>query len=84
MEKNGWNPSVGEQLLNGYTAVRPIEEQELRQFGLRLAYPEKFRKVVSYYYNSGKSWIPGKNREKLERLLAQEEARQSFLKTLIG
>ena len=84
MEKNGWNPSVGEQLLSGYTAVRPIEEQELRQFGLRLAYPEKFRKVVSYYYNSGKSWIPGKNREKLERLLAQEEARQSFLKTLIG
>lgn len=84
MEKNNWSPVIGEQLIKGYTDVRPIDAEELRQFGLRLAYPEKFRKVVSYYYNSGKSWIPGKNREKLESLLVQEQARQSFLKTLIG
>ncbi len=84
MEKNNWNPAVGEQLLEGYASVKTIDREELRQLSLRLAYPEKFRKVVSYYYNSGKSWIPGKNREKLERLLAQEQARQSFLKTLTG
>ncbi len=84
MEKNNWNPEIGEQLLKGYMDVRPVDAEEFDQFVLRLAYPEKFRKVVSYYYNSGKSWIPGKNYEKVERLLAQEQARQSFLKTLIG
>ncbi len=82
MEKNNWNPSIGEQLLDGYDSVRSIDRQETEQLYYRLSYPEKFRKVVSYYYNSGKSWIPGKNREKLERLLAQEQARQNFLKTL--
>ena len=82
MEKNNWNPTVGERLLNGYEAVRALEEKEREQLCLRLAYPEKFRKVVSYYYNSGKAWIPGKNREKLETLLLQEQAKQKVLKEL--
>lgn len=82
MEKNNWNPTVGERLLNGYETVRTLEEKEREQLCLRLAYPEKFRKVVSYYYNSGKAWIPGKNREKLETLLLQEQAKQKVLKEL--
>lgn len=82
MEKNNWNPAVGDQLLNGYESRRTIDQKEGEQLFLRLSYPEKFRKVVSYYYNSGKSWIPGKNREKLETLLAQEQARQSVLREL--
>lgn len=82
MEKNNWNPAVGDQLLNGYESQRTIDQKEGEQLFLRLSYPEKFRKVVSYYYNSGKAWIPGKNREKLENLLAQEQARQSILREL--
>lgn len=82
MEKNSWNPSVGERLLNGYETIRTLDEKEREQLCLRLAYPERFRKVVSYYYNSGKAWIPGKNREKLETLLLQEQAKQDVLRQL--
>ena len=39
-------------------------------------------KIVNFYYNSGKAWIPEKNQEKLDRLLEQEAARKKFLKLL--
>ncbi|MCM1538416.1 MAG: CotS family spore coat protein [bacterium] len=82
MEKNNWNIYTGRQLLEAYDAVRPIDAAEKKLLCLKLCYPERFRKVVSYYYNSGKAWIPAKNREKIDRLLAQEDARKSFLKNL--
>lgn len=82
MEKNNWNIYTGRQLLEAYDSVRPVSSAEKYQLYLKLCYPERFRKVVSYYYNSGKAWIPAKNREKIDRLLAQEDARRSFLKNL--
>ncbi len=82
LEKNNWNIRTGRQLLEAYDSVRPISDREKYQLYCKLCYPERFRKVVSYYHNSGKSWIPGKNREKIERLLEQETARRSFLKNL--
>ena len=30
-----------------------------------ISYPEKFWKIVNFYYNTGKAWIPEKNMEKL-------------------
>lgn len=84
MEKNNWNIYTGRQLLEAYDAVRPIGDAEKKLLSLKLCYPERFRKVVSYYYNSGKAWIPAKNREKIDRLLGQEDARRSFLKNLFG
>ena len=82
MEKNNWNIYTGRQLLEAYDAVRPISDAEKTLLCLKLCYPERFRKVVSYYHNSGKAWIPAKNREKIDRLLGQEDARRGFLKNL--
>ena len=48
----------------------------------RLAYPEKFWKIVNFYYNSGKAWIPQRNQEKLDKLLAQEQQKKNFLETV--
>ena len=53
------------------------------QLRYRLAYPEKFRKIVNYYYNSGKAWIPGKNMEKLALLQEQEQQKQEFLAKIL-
>ena len=59
--------------------LKPYERQDLVY---RLSYPEKLWKIVNFYYNSGKAWIPEKNQEKLDRLLEQEAARKKFLKLL--
>ena len=36
-------------------------------------------KIVNFYYNSRKVWIPGRHMEKLERLLIQQGVKKAFL-----
>ena len=79
LEKSGWIESIGFELVDSYEKVRPIEKEEYRQLYYRLAYPEKFWKIVNFYYNSGKAWIPGKNLEKLNKVTEQEKDKQKFL-----
>lgn len=79
LEKSGWMESTGFELVNSYHKVRPMEKEEYRQLYYRLAYPEKFWKIVNFYYNSGKAWIPGKNLEKLNKVIEQEKDKQIFL-----
>lgn len=81
LEKNNWSQTLGDQLLAEYNKVRLLTEQDYRQLYFRFAYPEKFWKIVNFYYNSGKAWIPGRNLEKLEKLFAQEREKQLFLKS---
>ncbi len=82
LEKNNWPLSYGLELLNVYQELRPLTEQDKEQLYYRFAYPEKFWKIVNFYYNSGKAWIPDKNQEKLEKLLEQEEAHGRFVNEL--
>ncbi|MBD5462303.1 MAG: CotS family spore coat protein [Lachnospiraceae bacterium] len=79
LEKSGWVESIGFELVDTYEKVRPMEKEEYRQLYYRLAYPEKFWKIVNFYYNSGKAWIPGKNLEKLNKVTEQEKDKQKFL-----
>lgn len=79
LEKSGWMESTGFELVNSYHKVRSMEKEEYRQLYYRLAYPEKFWKIVNFYYNSGKAWIPGKNLEKLNKVIEQEKDKQIFL-----
>lgn len=82
LEKNNWSQMLGDMLLTGYNGVRPLNERDYRQLYFRFAYPEKFWKIVNFYYNSGKAWIPGRNMEKIEKLFAQEREKQLFLKSV--
>lgn len=81
MEKSGWSKEVGFDLVEAYEKVRPMEKEEYRQLYYRLAYPEKFWKIVNFYFNSGKAWIPDKNMEKLIRVTEQEKDKQLFLES---
>ena len=79
LEKENWSVSLGAELLEAYEKERPISAHSRIDLYYRLAYPEKFWKIANFYYNSGKSWIPGKNQEKLEKVIAQEKEKQRFL-----
>ena len=81
LEKSGWSEKVGFDLVEAYEHSRPMEKEEYRQLYYRLAYPEKFWKIVNFYYNSGKAWIPDKNMEKLVRVTGQEKSKQVFLES---
>ena len=49
----------------------------------RFLYPEKFWKIVNFYYNNGKAFIPWKTAEKLENILRQEAQKQDFIKVVL-
>ena len=82
LEKSQWDSNLGKELLRAYESVRPLKPMERQDLFYRLSYPEKLWKIVNFYYNSGKAWIPEKNQEKLELLLEQEAARKNFLKII--
>lgn len=79
LEKSNWSRTIGERLLQAYDRIRTLTFRDRIGLYYRFAYPEKFWKIVNFYYNSGKAWIPGKNMEKLEKVLLQEKEKQQFL-----
>lgn len=79
LEKGNWSVPLGAELLETYEREKPLSAMSRIDLYYRLAYPEKFWKIVNFYYNSGKAWIPGRNLEKLEKLIAQEKDKQHFL-----
>lgn len=84
MEKNGWKVRVGEGMLNAYSAILPLTEEELTYLKVRLIYPEKYWKIANAYYNSNKAWVAVKNMEKLQTAVRQEKDKKYFLKEVFG
>ncbi len=83
-EKSDWSLALVEKMLAAYESNRSFTPMERKQLYYRLAYPDKFWKIVNFYYNSKKSWIPDKNMEKLENLVNQERAKEKLLKTIFA
>lgn len=79
MEKHNWNMGLGVDMLEAYEQVRPMSPEEMKQLYIRLAYPEKFWKIANHYFNASKAWVCGRNLEKLEKIIGQNEARETFL-----
>ncbi len=79
-EKNGWSVAAAHQLIENYQKERTLTDEDFMQLFFRFAYPEKFWKIVNYYFNKAKSWIPGHSGAKLQALLSQEADKQHFLR----
>ena len=60
LEKGNWSVSLGTELLQAYSRERPVSARSRIDLYYRLAYPEKFWKIVNFYYNSGKAWKIGR------------------------
>lgn len=82
MEKYDWDTAIGYDMIDTYSSVRPIPEQEQELLLVLLWYPEKFWKIANHYYNNRKSWIPQKNMQKLILTMEQAERKQECLKQL--
>lgn len=84
MEKNHWDTSLGDKILNCYQKQISFKKGELEYIAICLAYPEKFWKVANSYCRSRKVWIPAKNIEKLELVIKQMEEKKAFLETIFA
>ena len=79
LEKSDWSVALGRELLEVYEERMPLSAYSRIDLYYRLAYPEKFWKIVNFYFNARKAWMPERNLEKLQKLLDQEEEKQHFL-----
>ena len=84
MEKHNWCEEMGRAVLQSYQREKPFSEEDRIQLYYRLSYPEKFWKIVNFYYGASKVWIPAKNMEKLEKILQQEKEKNLFLESFLG
>lgn len=82
LEKYNWNTGLGIEMITTYDNIRKMLPEELEQLYLRLAYPKKYWKIANHYCSSRKSWISGRDIEKLEKVIEQESSRKQFLKML--
>jgi len=82
MEKHGWKERLGDNILNAYSAIKPLSEEEMEYMKIRLAYPEKFWKIASSYYHSNKAWISIKSIEKLQTAIFQTKEKERFLENI--
>lgn len=82
MEKHGWKERLGDNMLNAYSAIRPLSAEETRYLKIRLMYPEKFWKIASSYYHSNKAWVSAKNIEKLNTAIRQTKEKEKFIKNI--
>ena len=84
MEKHGWNVKWGDHMLDSYSAIHPLSEEETAYLKVRLIYPEKFWKLADAYYRSNKAWIPARNAERLKTVVRQNEEKKKFLEQLFS
>ncbi len=79
LEKADWDVTLGRNLLAEYESVNPLTDSERRQLFYRLAYPEKFRKIANFYYNSNKAFLSEQYKSKLANTIRLEKAKNVFL-----
>lgn len=84
MEKHGWKERLGDNMLNAYSAIKPLTEAEIEYIKIRLIYPEKFWKIASSYYHSNKAWISVKSVEKLNTAIWQTREKERFLEHIFS
>ena len=82
MEKNNWNIDLGRKVLAEYESEKIITQEEHNILKIMFSYPEKFWKIINYYFNSNKAWYSEKNEEKLKQLQNQEEIRKKFIENM--
>ena len=82
MEKNQWKPGIGMGLIDAYQKIRRLSREEHSLLYIQLLYPEKYWKILNFYYNNKKSWISSRNLQKLRDIQSQAAAKQSFLETV--
>ena len=68
--------------MDTYLSVRTLSEEERRVLYAMLTFPEKFWKIANRYYNTHKAWVSGRNIEKLEKFIRQEDERERFLEMM--
>lgn len=82
LEKHGWSLQLAKKIISIYSEEYGMSEEEYQQLLIRLSYPEKFWKIVNYYYNNNKSFFSERNAVKLMQQMENEKNWLAFIECL--
>ena len=80
MRKCDWDISKTELILNSYSSVERLSEDELGVMKIILQFPQKFWRVVNRYYNSRRSWSEKSFVARLQEVIDEVEYHKEFMK----
>lgn len=84
LEKHNWDEGLGMAMLEAYGKIRPLADREYYLLAVRLSYPDKFWKIVNFYYNNKKAFLSARHYEKLEHQLYQEKQWLNFVNSIFS
>ncbi|OPZ94824.1 MAG: Spore coat protein I [Firmicutes bacterium ADurb.Bin419] len=79
MRKCFWDINEAKVIIDAYTSVEPISEDEFFIMKLMLQFPQKFWRVVNKYYNSRRSWRDKTFERKFIEVIDEIEYHKKFL-----
>ena len=79
MKKNGWDARNGAEIINEYSKIRNISDDEIAIIKIIFAFPQKLWRIVNKYYNSRRSWCEKSCLLKLSEIKKEREETEKFL-----
>lgn len=84
MRKCNWDPQKAGMLIEAYSELEPITEDEVVVMKAMLLFPQKFWRVANRYYNSRRSWAQKNFTGMLEEVVAENHDHVLFMKHFDG
>lgn len=72
LEKYDWDIQTAYKMMEEYDKIKPVSDTERALLAALFAFPEKFWKVMNYYFNSNKAMDSAKNERKTGKSRAAE------------
>ncbi len=82
VEKNGYSYELAKKIIQKYSEIIKLNDEDIRYIYTLYGYPEKFYKLANQYMNSKKTRISPKMIEKLTRTIDEEVKKKEFLDRL--
>lgn len=79
MRKCYWDIKEAKVIIDAYTSVEPISDDEFFVMKIMLQFPQKFWRVVNKYYNSRRSWRDKTFERKFDEVIEEIEYHKNFL-----
>lgn len=82
--KHKWDFDICRRIIESYTKVRPISQEEYTLLFAMLVFPHKFWKLGKKRYIKNKKWPEEKFKKKIRKLLRLREYKNEFLKCFVN
>lgn len=82
MRKCEWDEKKGFEILDIYSRVKGLSNNELRVFYAMMLFPDKYWRLSNQHYNTRRHWMPKIYDVKMNELVHHKEVKKEFLKTL--